>query len=107
MNVHKNTRSCPASRALLVKRVCEQGWSVRAASEAVGLSDRRGREWMRRADAGESLNDRGSRPDSVRMLDPAKHERILELQRGQLTLRQIANSAGVGVPTAATASQPP
>ena len=34
MNVHKNARSCPASRELLVKRVCEQGWSVREASAA-------------------------------------------------------------------------
>ena len=101
MNVHKNARSCPASRALLVKRVCEQGWSVRAASEAIGMSDRRGREWMRRADAGESLNDRSSRPDSVRMIDAEKRERILELRRGWLTLRQIANSVGVGVSTAA------
>jgi transposase IS481 family protein len=49
MNAHKNARSCPLSRELLVKRVSEQGWSVRAASEAVGMSDRRGREWMRRA----------------------------------------------------------
>ena len=46
MNAHKNARSCPASRELLVKRVCEQGWSVRAASEAVGMSDRRAREWL-------------------------------------------------------------
>src|SRR3984893_17394108 len=52
MNVHKNARSCPLSRELLVKRVCEQGWSVRAASEAVGMSDRRGREWLRRANNG-------------------------------------------------------
>ena len=51
MDIHKNARSCPASRAVLVKRVCEQGWSVRAASEAAGISDRRGREWVRRGDA--------------------------------------------------------
>ena len=47
MDVHKNARSCPASRALLIKRVREQGWSVREASEAAGISDRRGREWVR------------------------------------------------------------
>ena len=50
MDVHKNARSCPASRELLFKRVSEQEWSVRAASEAVGMSDCRGRERLRRAE---------------------------------------------------------
>ena len=39
--------------SLLVKRVCELGWSVRAASKAGGMSDRRGREWLKRAEQGE------------------------------------------------------
>jgi hypothetical protein len=54
MDVHKNARSCPASRALLFKRVSELAWSVRAASEAAGMSDRRAREWVRRANLDES-----------------------------------------------------
>ena len=29
MDLHKNARSCPASRALLVRRVLEEGWTVR------------------------------------------------------------------------------
>ena len=57
MDVHKNARSCPASRALLVRRVCEQGWSVREGAAAIGISERRGREWIRRASAGETLTD--------------------------------------------------
>src|SRR5437016_1511988 len=100
MNVHKNARSCPASRALLVKRVCEQGWSVRAASEAVGMSDRRGREWMRRAECGEPLTDRSSRPCSTRSTTAAQRKRIIELRRQWLTVRQIARVVGVGVSTA-------
>jgi hypothetical protein len=62
MDVHKNARSVPASRALLWKRVSEHGWSVRAASEAAGMSDRRSREWIRRASREEPLTDRSSRP---------------------------------------------
>ena len=42
MNVRKNARTCPASRVLLYKRVSEQGWLVREASEAGGISSRRG-----------------------------------------------------------------
>jgi transposase InsO family protein len=66
MNVHKNARSCPASRELLFKRVSAQGWSVRAASEAAGMSDRRGREWVGRAAREEPLTDRSSRPHAGR-----------------------------------------
>src|SRR5215208_5845291 len=57
MNVHENARSLPASRALLIQRVFEQGWSVREASDAVGISERRSREWIRCAQAGEPMTD--------------------------------------------------
>jgi len=65
MDVHKNARSVPASRVLLFKRVSEQGCSVHAASEAAGMSDRRCREWIRRAERDEPLTDRSSRPHST------------------------------------------
>lgn len=74
MNVHKNARSCPASRALLAKRVCEQGWSVREASEAAGMSDRRGREWLRRWRETEPMTDRSSRPHALVRF--ARHQRL-------------------------------
>ena len=101
MDVHKNARSCPASRALLVKRVCEQGWSVRAASEAAGMSDRRGREWIRRTERGEPLSDRSSRPHRSRSIPAALGVRILELRRQWLTIRQIAHLVDVSPSTAA------
>lgn len=92
MNVHKNARSCPASRALLVKRVREQGWSVREASEAAGISDRRGREWIRRAAAGEELNDRSSRPRANNSIDEATRGRVVVLRQEWRTIRQIATA---------------
>ena len=101
MNVHKNARSCPLSRELLFKRVCEQGWSVRAASEAAGMSDRRGREWLRRAEQGEPLTDRSSRPSSGPATSVATRVRIIQLRRQWLTVRQIAKAVGVGTSTAA------
>jgi transposase InsO family protein len=101
MDVHKNARTCPLSRALLVQRVCEQGWSVRAASEAVGITDRRGREWLRRADIGEPLTDRSSRPRSTHSTAPAVRARIVVLRRQWLTIRQIARVVGVSPSTAA------
>ena len=98
MDVHKNARSVPASRALLFKRVSEQGFSVRAASEAAGMSDRRGREWMRRALRGEPMTDRSSRPGSTRCTDATTCQRIVELRRQWLTVRQIARVVGVVAP---------
>jgi hypothetical protein len=39
MDLHRNARSCPASRALLARRVLEEGWKVREAAEAQALSE--------------------------------------------------------------------
>ena len=99
MNVHKNARSCPASRALLVKRVCEQGWSVREASVAVGISERRGREWIRRWKAGEPLTDRSSRPHRSAAIEDQRRERIVALRQERRTMRQIAGAVGVSEST--------
>jgi len=101
MDVHKNARSCPASRALLFKRVSEQRWPVRAASEAAGISDRRGREWIRRAIRKESMCDRSSRPHSIRTIEASTRQQIVALRRERRTIRQVAGVAGVSVSTAA------
>ena len=38
MDIHKNARSLPSSRALLVERVEKQGWSLSGAAKAAGLT---------------------------------------------------------------------
>ncbi len=101
MNVHKNARSCPTSRELLGRRVSEQGWSVREASEAAGISERRGREWVRRWRAKEPMTDRSSRPHAIEATEEATRERVLSLRREWRTVRQIAVVVGVGVSTVA------
>ena len=90
MDVHKNARTCPASRALLFKRVSEQGWSVREASEAAGISDRRAREWIGRAARNEPLTDRSSKPHSGSSIEPAVRDRVIALRKERRTIRQIA-----------------
>jgi transposase InsO family protein len=101
MNVHKNARSCPVSRDLLIRRVSEQGWSVRAASEAAGMSDRRGREWIRRGAAGEPLTDRSSRPHSSGTTSEATREKVIALRRQWRTVRQIAKAVELSSSTVA------
>ena len=99
MNVHKNARSCPSSRELMCRRVCEQGWSVREASEAVGISERRGREWIRRWQASEPMTDRSSRPHVIASTEEATRARVVSLRREWRTVRQIALEIGLGIST--------
>jgi transposase len=48
MNLHANARTCPKSRSLLVSRIEQQGWSLAAAAEAAGVSDRTAAKWLGR-----------------------------------------------------------
>jgi hypothetical protein len=40
MNVHKNVRLTPQGRALLVRRITEEGWRIVDAANAAGISVR-------------------------------------------------------------------
>lgn len=63
MNLHANSRTCPHTRLLLCRRVLERGWSVRAAAEAAGCSERTAFKWIGRYRGGDrELGDRSSRP---------------------------------------------
>jgi transposase len=64
MKLHGNARTCPNSRRLLVDRVLRQGWSVTAAAEAAGVTERTVYRWLRRwrAQGQFGLLDRSSRP---------------------------------------------
>jgi len=68
MNAHSRARSCPWSRALLVRRVRGEQWTVAAAARAAGISERSAYKWLgrhrREGEAG--LVDRSSRPHRSR-----------------------------------------
>jgi transposase len=102
MDVHKNARSLPASRALLLERMEHQGWSLSAAARAAGMSVRRSREWRRRGQANEPLEDRSSRPKrQPNKISEQQRVRIMELRGTRMTVRQIAQSVGRSVATVA------
>ena len=69
MRLHRNARTCPASRRLLVSRVLEDRWSVLAAAQAAGISERSAAKWMARfrSQGVAGLEDRSLR-DSPRRL---------------------------------------
>ena len=99
MDVHQNARSCVRSRELLAERVTGHGWSFSAAADASGMSVRRSREWLRRANAGESLHDCSSRPRRSPRAVTEKEAAIVRLRRERFTMRRIAELTEVSVAT--------
>lgn len=97
MNIHKNARSCPASRALLLERVDREGWTTAAAAAAIGISARRAREWIRRGRANEPLTDRSSRPARIVPVAATTREQVIELRRQRHTLVAIAQRTRISL----------
>jgi len=85
MNSHKHARLTPAGRALLVNRVLQQGWTVAAAAEAVGVSCRSAFKWLARfkAEGLPGLVDRSSRPHRSPTACSSEQVQQFELQRRQ------------------------
>ena len=52
MNIHKNARTTPQSRALMIHRVMVQRWTVHAVATAMGISERTVYKWLARYRAG-------------------------------------------------------
>jgi transposase InsO family protein len=101
MNLHANARTCPKSRALIVFRVLEHGWTLRAAAEAAGCSVRTAAKWVGRSRAGdEQLADRSSRPwrSPSRLAKPIV-EAIERLRRVWMTAAEIAEVLGLALST--------
>ena len=64
MKTHANARLSLKGRELLIERVNDAGWSLSAAAEAAGISDRTARKWIARyrAEGSTGLVDRSSAP---------------------------------------------
>jgi transposase InsO family protein len=102
MKLHGNARTCPKSRKLLVERVLSRGWSVTAAAEAAGVSERTVYRWLRRwREEGErGLLDRCSAPHSIpHRTPPGRVEAIEKLRRLFMTAAEIAELLGMALST--------
>jgi transposase InsO family protein len=100
MKLHANARTCPKSRALIAGRVLEENWSLAAAAEAAGVSVVTARKWVRRAAAGESLEDRSSAPRRVPARTPQRLvDAIAALRRLRMTAAEIAELLGLALST--------
>ena len=102
MNLHKNARTTPASRAELVRRVLEGGQPVKVVAAAFGVDVKTVYKWVERFEAHgpKGLEDRSSRPARLRDPTPAATvERIIALRRERRTGEQIAREVGVSAST--------
>ena len=97
MTLHRNARTCPKSRQLLVDRVLH-GWLIRDAAEAAGISQRTACKWLKRyREEGErGLADRSSAPRRVpNRTAPERVQAILALRELRFTAAEIAETLGI------------
>ncbi len=102
MKLHGNARLSVKGRELLVERVLVAGWSLSAAAEAAGISDRTARKWLARyrADGRDGLVDRSSVPTVVaNRTDERRVEAIAALRRLRFTGAEIAELLGMALST--------
>jgi transposase InsO family protein len=93
MKLHANARTCPNSRRLLVRRILDHGWSVTAAAEAAGVSERTAYRWLARyrQEGPRGLLDRSCAPRRIpHKIAPERVAAIEALRRLRMTAAEIA-----------------
>lgn len=104
MNNHKNERLTVYGRALLVRRVVDEGLRPMEVAQAMGVSVRTAYKWVRRyREEGEAgLQTRSSRPqDSPLAIPESVIQDVIARRRQRQTYRQIAEATGIGHSTVA------
>jgi transposase InsO family protein len=102
MNIHKNARTTPHSRAEIVRRADVERQSPMSIAMDMGVSIRTVRKWIERyRQQGEAgLLDRSSRPHRLRCPTPPEvAEQIEQLRRQRWTGKRIAIALGVSSAT--------
>jgi transposase InsO family protein len=97
MRVHRNAKTTPRMRQLLIERVTRHGWTQAATAQAAGVSVRTVAKWVARARRGDvALEDASSRPHrQPRTLDPVRTAAILVYRRQRATAWAISQHVGV------------
>ncbi len=102
MKLHANAPLGPKGRAIMVRRVLEEGLALTEAAEAAGVSARTAGKWVRRyrAEGEAGLLDRSSAPKHVHNATaPERVEAITALRRVRLTGPEIAEALGMPTST--------
>src|SRR3954465_2217498 len=102
MEVHARAPLSPIGRRRVVDRVVVEGWSVTAAAEAAGVTERTVFRWLARfRDRGpEGLVDRRSVPGRIPHKTPAERVAVIcRLRQLRLTAAEIAERLGMALST--------
>jgi transposase InsO family protein len=101
MDLHGNAALSWSGRRRLARRVVEQGWTLRAAAAAAGVSVRCARKWVGRYRAGDcDLFDRSSAPRRVaNRTAPERVAVIVKLRRLRMTAAEIAETLAMPLST--------
>ena len=98
MNLHRNARLTPKGRAILVRRMVEEGLRAEEAAQASGVSVRTAYKWLARyrSQGLGGLQDRSSRPHhSPLRTDDRRRATVRALRRSRRTYREISWITGV------------
>jgi transposase InsO family protein/transposase-like protein len=101
MNIHKNARLTPRSRAALALRLA-QGETLKAVAAAFSVSPNTARKWANRFKQGgvAALIDRSSRPQHLHRPTPEPVTlEVFSLRRHRLTGREVARRTGLSTAT--------
>lgn len=97
MKIHRNAKTTPSMRALLVERIRRLHWAPGEAARAAGVSVRTAYKWVRRERVGgrAGLEDGSSRPHQTPHATPtATVEQIIALRQAGQRIWMIARALG-------------
>ena len=94
MDLHANAALSWSGRRELARRVVDEGWTLRAAAQATGVSVRCAQKWASRyRDGDRLLRDRSSAPHQVANRTPAERVAVILKLRGlRMTAAEIAET---------------
>src|SRR5947209_8134570 len=101
MKLHANAALSWSGRRALARRVVDEGWTLRAAAEAAGVSVRCARKWVGRYREGDrELRDRSSAPRRVANRTSADRVAVIVLLRQlRMTAAEIAETLAMPLST--------
>lgn len=101
MNIHKNARTTPHSRLLMVRRVIDEKQPRQRVAAEFGVSLNTVGKWLKRWRAGgeRSLQDGSSTPVRHRRTPPERVSEIEQLRRQRMSSPAIARQLGMSIST--------
>ena len=101
MNIHKNARTTPRSRLLMVRRMVEEKQPRQRIAAEFGVSVKTVGKWLKRWRAGgeRSLNDGSSTPIHQRRTPPDRVAEIERLRRQRMSSPAIARQLAMPIST--------